>query len=173
MNEVLEAIKKRRCVRSFSDRPVEKEVLDEILRTATYAPSGMGFQSPKIVVLQDAETIAKLQVMNGAVMGMPEEQTFYGAPVVAVVFADPEISTCVEDGSLTIGTMMLAAHAMGVASCWVHRAKEEFETEEGRALKKKWGIDERYIGVGHCILGYAAGDMPEAAPRKEDYIIYA
>lgn len=173
MNEVLEAIKSRRSIRSFSDRPVEKEVLDEIMKAASYAPSGMGLQSPKIVVLRDKETIEKLQTMNGAVFGRPDERTFYGAPVVAVVFADPEMSTCVEDGSLTIGMMMLAAHALGVASCWIHRAKEEFETEEGRALKKKWGIDERYIGVGHCILGYAEGDAPKAKPRKEDYIIYA
>lgn len=171
MNQVIEAIKNRRSVRSFTERQIEADVLEQILEAATYAPSGMGFQSPKIVVLQDQEMIHVLQRLNGETMGKPEEKVFYGAPTVAVVFADTEISTCVEDGSLVIGTMMLAADALGVSSCWIHRAKEEFESEEGRRLKESWGIGEKYVGVGHCILGYADGEKTEAKPRKEDYII--
>ena len=88
-----------------------------------------------------------------------------------VVLTDPEVSTCVEDGALVIGNLMLAAHSLGVASCWIHRAREEFDSPEGKALLKKWGVDERYIGVGHCILGYAANEAPAPKPRKKDYVI--
>ena len=88
-----------------------------------------------------------------------------------VVLTDPEVSTCVEDGALVIGNLMLAAHSLGVASCWIHRAREEFDSPEGKALLKKWGVDERYIGVGHCILGYAASEAPAPKPRKKDYVI--
>ena len=89
-----------------------------------------------------------------------------------VVLTDPEVSTCVEDGALVIGNLMLAAHSLGVASCWIHQAREEFDSPEGKALLKKWGVDERYIGVGHCILGYAANEAPAPKPRKNDYVIY-
>ena len=89
-----------------------------------------------------------------------------------VVLTDPERYTCVEDGALVMGNLMLAAHSLGVASCWIHRAHEEFDSPEGKALLKKWGVDERYIGVGHCILGYAASEAPAPKPRKNDYVIY-
>lgn len=89
-----------------------------------------------------------------------------------VVLTDPEVSTCVEDGALVIGNLMLAAHSLGVASCWIHRARQEFDSPEGKALLKKWDVDERYIGVGHCILGYAASEAPAPKPRKNDYVIY-
>ena len=89
-----------------------------------------------------------------------------------VVLTDPAVSTCAEAGALVIGNLMLAAHSLGVASCWIHRARQEFDSPEGKALLKKWGVDERYIGVGHCILGYAANEAPAPKPRKKDYVIY-
>ena len=90
-----------------------------------------------------------------------------------VVLASKERSTCVEDGSLVMGNLMNAAYAVGVGSCWIHRAREVFDSEEGKALLQKWGIKGDYIGVGHCILGYPAdGAVPEAKPRKDDYIVY-
>ena len=110
--------------------------------------------------------------MNAAALGNPDAHPFYGAPVVCVVLADPERYTCVEDASLVMGNLMLAAHSLGVASCWIHRAREEFDSPAGKALLQKWGVDERCIGVGHCILGYAAGDPPAPKPRKEDFILY-
>ena len=88
------------------------------------------------------------------------------------MLTDPNVHTCVEDGALVLGNLMLAAHSLGVASCWIHRAREEFDSPEGKALLKKWGVDERYIGVGHCILGYAANEAPAPKPRKNDYVIY-
>ena len=170
-NEVLQNIRTRRSCRAYTAQPVEPEKLKAILEAGTWAASGHGWQAAKIVVLQDAAEIAELERMNAAVLGNPAAHPFYGAPVVCVVLADPERYTCVEDGALVMGNLMLAAHSLGVASCWIHRAREEFDSPEGKALLKKWGVDERYIGVGHCILGYAAEPEKPAAPRLEGRIV--
>ena len=170
-NEVLRNIKTRRSCRAYTAQPVEPEKLKAILEAGTWAASGHGWQAAKIVVLQDAAEIAELERMNAAVLGNPDSHPFYGAPTVLVVLADAKAGTAVEDGSLVLGNLMNAAHALGVGSCWIHRAREEFASDEGKALLKKWGVDERYIGVGHCILGYAAEPAAPAKPRKADYIV--
>lgn len=169
-NEVLEAIKTRRSIRKYKTEQITDEQLDAILEAGTYAATGMGQQSPVIVVVQKPELIAKLSKMNAAVMGTTSDP-FYGAPTVLIVLGDKNRTTCVEDGSLVMGNLMLAAHAVGVDSCWIHRAKQEFETEEGKALLKEWGIPENYVGIGHCILGYRDCEYPEAKERKAGYIV--
>lgn len=169
MNDVIRSLKERRSVRAYQEEQVREEELRQILEAATYAPSGMGKQSAVMVVVQDKETIAKLSKLNAAVMGA-EIDPFYGAPTVVVVLADRSSFTWKEDGCLVMGNLMNAAYAVGVDSCWIHRAKEVFEGEEGQALLKQWGIEGDYVGVGHCILGYRAGDLPEAKPRKANYI---
>lgn len=169
MNDVIRSLKERRSVRAYREEQVREEELQQILEAATYAPSGMGKQSAVMVVVQDKETIAKLFKLNAAVMGA-EIDPFYGAPTVVVVLADRSSFTWKEDGCLVMGNLMNAAYAVGVDSCWIHRAKEVFEGEEGQALLKQWGIEGDYVGVGHCILGYRAGDLPEAKPRKANYI---
>ncbi|MGM9566330.1 nitroreductase family protein [Evtepia sp.] len=169
MNDVIRSLKERRSVRAYREEQVREEELRQILEAATYAPSGMGKQSAVMVVVQDKETIAKLSKLNAAVMGA-EIDPFYGAPTVVVVLADRSSFTWKEDGCLVMGNLMNAAYAVGVDSCWIHRAKEVFEGEEGQALLKQWGIEGDYVGVGHCILGYRAGDLPEAKPRKANYI---
>lgn len=171
MNQVIEAMLRRRSCRSYKPEQVREDALQEILLAGTYAASGMGRQSGKIVVVQDKDTIEQLRAMNAAVMGNPNSDPFYGAPTVCVVLADPDVSTWQEDGSLILGNLMLAASTLGVASCWIHRAQQEFDSPEGKALLEKWGIPTRYRGVGHCILGYAAADLPAAKPRKADYIL--
>lgn len=169
MNDVIRSLKERRSVRAYREEQVREEELRQILEAATYAPSGMGKQSAVMVVVQDKETIAKLSKLNAAVMEA-EIDPFYGAPTVVVVLADRSSFTWKEDGCLVMGNLMNAAYAVGVDSCWIHRAKEVFEGEEGQALLKQWGIEGDYVGVGHCILGYRAGDLPEAKPRKANYI---
>ena len=109
--------------------------------------------------------------MNAAVLGNPDSHPFYGAPTVLVVLADAKAGTAVEDGSLVLGNLMNAAHALGVGSCWIHRAREEFASGAGKALLKRWGIEGDWVGVGHCILGYAAEPAAPAKPRKADYIV--
>ena len=169
--EALKAIKERRSCRKFKPEQIDSGLLDTVLEAATYAPTGRNLQAPKMVVVQDSETIEIMRKINAEVMGSPETDPFYGAPTVVVVFTDSEVSTHLEDGSLVLGTLMLAAHSVGLGSCWIHRAKQTFETEEGKALMKKWGVDEKYVGVGNCILGYADCENPEARPRKSDYIL--
>lgn len=169
MNETLRTLKTRRSVRSYLPEQVREEELKAILEAGTYAATGMGKQSPIMVVVQDKETRDYLSKLNAAVMGSNADP-FYGAPTVVVVLADKNRGTCVEDGSLVIGNLMNAAASLGVASCWIHRAKEVFASEEGKALLEKWGVQGEYVGVGHCILGYAKGDIPAAKPRKDSYI---
>lgn len=172
MNEVIKTIEERRSIRAYRNEQVAEDQLNTILEAASYAPSGMGQQASMMVAVQDPQVIAQMSGLNARVMGM-DIDPFYGAPTVVVVFADRERLTYVEDGSLVIGTMMLAASSVGVDSCWIHRAKETFETEEGMALKKQWGVPENYVGIGNCILGYAEGELPDAAERKPGRIVRA
>lgn len=131
----------------------------------------MGRQSPIILAVTDKAMRDRLSKMNAAIMGS-ENDPFYGAPVVLVVLADKNVPTYLYDGSLVMGNLMNAAHAEGIASCWIHRAKEEFNSEEGKKILHDLGITGDYEGIGHCILGYADGDEPAAKPRKENYVYY-
>ncbi|MFR2317724.1 nitroreductase family protein [Terrisporobacter sp.] len=170
MNETLKNLEERRSIRKYKDEQIRDEQLNEILEAGTYAPTGMGAQSPVMVVIQDKETIRELSKMNADVMGTNSDP-FYGAPTVIVVLADKNRLTYVEDGSLVMGNLMNAAHAVGVDSCWIHRAKEVFESEKGKELLKKWNIEGNYVGIGNCILGYRDCQYPKAKPRKAGYIV--
>ena len=167
--ETLTVLKTRRSCRAYLPDPVEDEKLNAILEAGTYAATGMGRQSPIILVVKDPEVRAKLQKLNAAAMGM-DIDPFYGAPELIVVLADKSMPTYLYDGSLVLGNMLNAAADLGVASCWVHRAKEEFESEEGKEILKKLGIEGNYEGIGNLILGYAAKPAGEAAPRKANYV---
>lgn len=169
MKETLQDLKSRRSCRKYKQEQIKEEELNQILEAGTWAPTGMGAQSPILVVVQDEETIGKLSEMNAQVFGKTGMDPFYGAPTVVVVLADKSRRTYVQDGSVVMGNLMNAANAVGVGSCWVHRAKEVFESEEGKQFLKKWGIEGDYEGIAHCILGYA-DEEPKAAPRKENYI---
>ena len=156
--------------RAYEPRQITDAELDAVLEAGTYAASAMGRQSAKIVVVQDAATRAQLTRMNAAVMGA-DSDPMYGAPTILVVLADAHANCAVQDGSLVMGNLMLAAASLGLGSCWINRAREEFDSAEGKALLKKWGIEGDWIGVGHCILGYPAAEPKPAAPRKPDYIV--
>lgn len=167
MNETLNVLKSRRSCRGFDGRQITDEQLNGILEAGVYAPTGMGKQSPIMVVVQDKETISAISKLNAAVMGA-DIDPFYGAPTVIIVLADKNVGTYLYDGSLVMGNLMNAAEAVGVQSCWIHRAKEVFESAEGKALLEKWGINGDYEGIGNCVLGY--GEKVPAKPRKENYI---
>lgn len=171
MNDILNVLRTRRSIRKYKDRQVPEELLKEILEAGTYAASGMGQQASMMVVVRDKELISRISKLNAEIMGT-DSDPFYGAPTVVIVFSDTKRPTHVEDGSLVMGNLMNAAHAVGIDSCWIHRAREVFETEEGRKMKEQWGVPADYIGVGNCILGYRDCEYPKAAPRKEDYIRY-
>jgi nitroreductase len=169
MSETLNTLNTRRSCRAYRPELIEEEKLNAILEAGTFAATGMGKQSPVIIAVTDRAMRDKLSKMNAAVMGT-DGDPFYGAPELLIVLANKAVPTYVYDGSLVMGNLMNAAAALGVGSCWIHRAKQEFESEEGKAILKDLGIEGDYEGIGHCILGYPAGESRPAAPRKETYI---
>ena len=171
MSDVLETIKSRRSIRKYKGDMVPQDKLEKIIEAGTYAATGMGKQSPIIIAVTNKELRDKLSAMNAKIMGVNSDH-LYGAPVVLIVLADKSRPTYVYDGSLVMGNLMLEAEAQGIGSCWIHRAKEEFESEEGKELLKSLGIEGDYEGIGHCVLGYADGPAPKAAPRKDSYVYY-
>ena len=171
MSDVLETIKSRRSIRKYKSDMVPQDKLEKIIEAGTYAATGMGKQSPIIVAVTNKELRDKLSAMNAKIMGTNTDP-FYGAPVVLIVLADKSRPTYLYDGSLVMGNLMLEAEAQGIGSCWIHRAKEEFESEEGKEILKSLGIEGDYEGSGHCVLGFADGPAPKAAPRKDSYVYY-
>ena len=169
MSETLTTLKSRRSCRAYKPELIEEEKLNAIIEAGTYAATGMGKQSPIIIAVTDRAMRDRLSKMNAAVMGA-DMDPFYGAPELLIVLANKDIPTYIYDGSLVMGNLMNAAEDLGVASCWIHRAKEEFESEEGKAILKGLGIEGNYEGIGHLILGYAAKPAGNPAPRKADYV---
>ncbi len=161
----------RRSVRAYRDDPIDDEVLAHVIEAGVYAPTGLNRQSPIIVAVTNRELRDRLSRMNAQIMGV-DSDPFYGAPVVLVVLADRSVPTYVYDGSLVMGNLMNAAHEQGLGSCWIHRAKEEFDSPEGRQILADLGIEGDYEGIGHCILGYPEGLEPDPKPRKENYVYY-
>lgn len=172
MNEVLENIRNRRSIRKYKEDMVSKEIIEKIVEAGTYAPTGMNKQTPIIIAVTNKELRDKMSKLNAKVMGREDTDPFYGAPVVLVVLASKEYHTYIYDGSLVMQNLMLAANSLGIGSCWIHRAKEVFESEEGKAILKELGIEGEYEGIGNCVIGYADGEVREASPRKEGYVYY-
>lgn len=169
-----EAMINRRSVRKYKTDMIPRDIIERIVEAGTYVANGRGHQASIILAVTNKELRDKLSEMNRKIGGWDEGfDPFYGAPVVLVVLAEKDWPTHVYDGSLVMGNLMLAAHELGIASCWIHRAKEEFESPEGKQILKDLGITGDYEGIGHCILGYADCEEPTAAPRKENYVIFA
>lgn len=167
MSDVLNKIKTRRSIRKFKSDMIPKEVLEQIMEAGIYAASGMNTQNTIVVAVTNKEIRDKLSKANAAVMGAADRDPFYGAPVVMVVLANKGRGTIVYDGSLVMGNLMLAAHELGIGSCWIHRAKEVFEQPEWKEWLKSLGIEGEYEGIGNCVLGYVDGEYPGLLERKE------
>ncbi len=173
MGETLKVLETRRSCRNYKKQLIEEEKLEAIIKAGTYAATGMGRQSPIIIAVTDRTMRDRLSAMNAKIMGKEEKyDPFYGAPELLIVLADKNVPTHVYDGSLVMGNMMNAAEDLGVASCWIHRAREEFETEEGKEILRNLGIEGDYEGIGHLVLGYRAVTPAEPAPRKDNYVYY-
>ena len=171
MNEVIKNIEERRSIRKYKDEMISKEIIEKIVEAGTFAPSGMGRQSSIIIAITNKDVRDKLSKLNAKIMGA-EIDPFYGAPVVLVVLSKKDVPTYIYDGSLVMENLMLAANSLKIGSCWIHRAKEEFETEEGKEILRNLGINpEEYEGIGNCILGYKK-EEGNLKPRKENYIYY-
>ena len=170
MNDFIQTITQRVSVKSYQDTPVEKHLIDQILEAGKFAPTGRNLQAPIILAVTNKQVRDQLSKLNASVLGM-ESDPFYGAPCVLVVIADKNIRTRVYDGSVVMENMLLAAHSLGLGACWIHRAKETFEMEEGKALLKSLGIEGEYEGIGNCVVGYAK-TTPQPKPRKANWIYY-
>jgi len=167
--EAMQNLLERRSIRKYKETQVPDELLDRVLEAGLYAPTGMNRQNVIMVAVRDKETRDLLMRMNAAVMGSRNDP-FYGAPCVIVVLGDPETYPVVENGSLVLGNLMNAAHALGLGSCWIHRARQMFETGEGKELLRKWGLKDTLVGIGNCILGYP-DEEPAPRPRLDGRIV--
>lgn len=171
MNEAYKNLIERRSIRKYNNTKVSHDLIEQIVRAGQFAPSGMNRQIYAFVVVEDEELVAKLSKMNADAMNSTSDP-FYGAKSLIIVFADTNAPTYLYDGALAMGNLMNTANALGVDSCWIHRAKEVFETTEGKEMKKTWGLPESYEGIGHCILGYREEEPGERAQRTSK-VIYA
>ena len=171
MSNVLEKMQTRRSIRKYKADMIPKETIEKIVEAGIYAASGMNTQTPIIVAVTDKEIRDKMSKANAQVMGS-DNDPFYGAPVVLVVLVAKEISTSVYDGSLVMGNLMLAAHELGIGSCWIHRAKEVFEQAEWKEWLLSLGIEGEYEGIGNCVLGYVEGEYPSVLPRKDSRVYF-
>lgn len=169
MKDAMEVLLTRRSIRNFNDKSIPEDVLNKILEAGTYAPTAMGMQKPIIIAITDKKVRDEVSRENARIMGREGTDPFYGAPVILLVAVE-NYPNAVYDGSCVMDNLLNAAWAMGVGSCWIHRAKEELESDFGKKLLKSLGIVGDYIGVGHAALGYFDGESPLPKPRKENYI---
>ncbi|MBQ6539529.1 MAG: nitroreductase [Oscillospiraceae bacterium] len=173
MSDLMTIIKERRSIRKYKSDPLPKELIDRIMEAGVFAASGMGKQAPIIIAVTNRELRDKIAEENRKIGGWEEGfDPFYGAPVILIVASNLDARTAVYDGSVTLGNMMLMAHELGLSTCWIHRAKEEFASDFGKEILDSLGIEGDYEGVGHLALGYIDGDMPAAHPRKPGRTFY-
>lgn len=180
MNQTIENIIARRSVKKYLDKPVPMELVEEVVKAGMYAPSGMNRQAAKIIAVTNREMRNRLSRINleivkgnNLVTSSGHADPFYGAPIVLVVLARKDVGTHIYDGALVMQNLMVAATSLGLGTCWIHRAKETFETDEGKQILAELGITEEYEGIGNCILGYAAPDaLKPQSPRKVDFVVW-
>lgn len=173
MDNLIELMKTRRSIRKYKADMVPIEMIKQVIEAGTYAATGMNKQSPIIIAVTNKEIRDRISKVNQEIGGWQEGfDPFYGAPVILIVLADKNNVNHVCDGSLVMGNLMLAAHELGLGSCWINRARQEFEMPEWKEWLKSLGIEGEYEGIGHCALGFADCELPEAAPRKENWVYY-
>ncbi len=163
-NPVMEALLTRRSIRKYKQTAVPAELVDRIMEAGTYAASGKSRQPWKIIAITDPATQAKIREANARFLSHPMADPFYGAPVYLLVVSEKANPNHVYDGTLVMGNMMLAAHALGLGSCWINRAREMFELPEWQEWLRGLGIEGEHEGIGFLALGYTEG---EPSPRLE------
>lgn len=171
-NISIENMKTRRSVRGYDpDKMPDESLINQVIEAGTYAPTGMNRQSPIIIAVTNKQVRDRLSKLNAEIMGR-DIDPFYGAPVVLIVLANREMPTYLYDGSLVMGNLMNAAHAVGLGSCWIHRAREIFDSTEGKQMLADWGVEGDYEGIGHCVLGYPLNPLQEPSARKDNYVYH-
>lgn len=173
MNTTIKDMLERRSIRKFKSDMVPRDLIDEVIEAGLYAANGKGKQAPIIIAVTEPALRAQIVRDNCRIGGWKEgHDPFYGAPVILIVLAPKDWSNSVYDGSLVMGNLMLAGHALGLGTIWINRAKEEFEEPAYQDLLKKLGIEGEYIGIGHCALGYRDCDLPKAPARRANRVYY-
>ena len=183
MSNMINGIIERRSIRDFKEERVPRDILELIIKAASYAPTARNRQCWHFTVIDSSAVIdritaalkraAKHETVPAYLdeqVGSPNYRVGYNASVLVIVSGDPAFSTTINDCALAAGNIMLAAHSLGLGSCWIHRARQVFESPRGIELLKEWGIEGDYVGIGHLVLGYAKGDYPKAKPRKAGYV---
>ena len=174
MNPILDAMRQRRSVRRYKPEMPARADLEAIAEAGLWAASGHDRQLTRVVIITDPALREKLRVMNTHIGGWAEDfDPFYGAPAILLVLSDRQTPNYIYDGALVMGNMMLAAHALGLGSCWINRAREAFDTEEGKEILRRLGVEGEYEGVGNCIVGYPDGDLPRPKERNEGRVFWA
>ena len=169
--DAMETMLTRKSIKKYKSDPVPKELIEQVIAAGLNAPSGLNKQTPIILAVTNKQVRDEVSKLNAGKDPFFRADPFYGAPVVLVVLADKSMHTYLYDGSLVMENLQLAAHALGLGACWIHRAKETFETPEGKAILEKLGLEGEYEGIGNCILGYPDHD-PEKKPRRENRVFW-
>ena len=172
MNEIMNAIITRRSCKKYKLDMICQQDINQVIEAGLYAASGLNTQSPIIIAVTDKETRNLLSALNKKYDPMNRPDPFYGAPVVLVTLAPKNIPTYLYDGTLVLGNMMLAAHSLGLGSCWIHRAKETFEDPEGLEILKRLGITGDYEGIGNCVLGIPATEESNKILKRKENRVY-
>ena len=171
MNNILETIVSRRSIKKYKNTPVEKELLNKVIKAGTYAPTGKNRQSPLIIAITNTAIRNRLSIELADYRNITTDP-FYGAPVILAVLADKGVFTHVYDGSCVIENMLLEAHSLGLGACWIHHAKEIFERDYGKKILARLGLSSDYEGIGFCILGHSDIEIKNEIPRKDNYVYY-
>lgn len=167
-NGTIHTILNRRSIRSYKKEQISNDELETILLAGSAAPSGMNGQSAYAYVIQSEEFMSELVKSVEKATGIGRNP-FYDAPTVIIVFADSSKFSPVEDGTLAIENMMLAAYSLGIGSCWIYAVKQFFATEEGRTFKKKLGVPDNQMIIGSVALGYPDGKHPALKTREHKF----
>ncbi len=184
--DIIEALESRRSVRAYTDEPVSEETLKKLLLIGTKAPSASNSQPWSFGIMQGKEKIRALaeearQALMAAItpgspmekyagmLGSPDYNMFHGAGTLLFVYGDKNCPWRVGDCAMCMQNIMLAAHSMGLGSCWIGFADRLCKTE---GFCKKLGVPDDRELVGVMCLGWRKGDLPPVRLRKEPEIIF-
>ena len=188
---LIEMMRTRRSIRKYQPQKVEHEKLEMIAEAGIYAPNPGGRQGTKVVMLEDAELIERIGIVNAdcenrnwggrsvsaeqpsIIDDLSIRSGFYGCPALGIVCVTEGMKTYVNGigaAFVTAQNMVLEAQSLGVSSCIVGRAGATFEKPEMQALLEKWGLADSYAPMVFVCLGYIDGDYPAVKPRSEGRI---
>lgn len=185
--DILDLMKKRRSIRKYQDRQIDRKDLEKIIEAGLYAPNAGGGQRARIVAVRDKKLTEQIGRLNLAHFDRsrlaggyvsPEQPSniddptikngFYGALAVCVVFGPKNFLYSIPDAFCCAENMALEAANLGIASCVIARGEETFENETGKALLREWNIPDTDTARCFVILGYCDGNYPAVKPRKEN-----